>query len=84
MVYEYGIKIFIKESFGYLTFKFVEPKIKKLKAWQMKNNVRKLPCKAIIAEIQLEKMLQFLETPRDLATEPVGVNVKQCNIYEES
>ncbi|KAF5934729.1 hypothetical protein HYC85_025858 [Camellia sinensis] len=48
------------------------------------NHPREFSSEPVVAEIELEEELQVLELVRDCTAEPIRVDVKQCQICEES
>lgn len=83
MVDENSIQVLVKQLPGHSPLELIEPQIQEFQLRKLKHNMRELTGESIVTDIELEKQLQVPELVRHSPTEPVGIDVEQCEICEQ-
>lgn len=84
VVEEQSIQILVKHLRRHATLEVIEPEVQELQRRQRQHHLRKPTNKAVVAQIQLEKQLQFLEAVRNDAAESVRVDVEEREVGEQT
>lgn len=84
MVDENRIQRLVKQLSRDRPFELVEPQIQEFQARKLQNNLGELSGEPIVAEIQFKEELQLPELVRDSPTEPIRVNMEQCEIHQQA
>lgn len=83
VVDENGVQVLVEQLLRHRPFELVEPQIQEFQLRQLENHSRELSGEPIVAQIELEQQLEAVELVRNSSTEPVGVDVEQCEIREQ-
>lgn len=84
MVDENRVQRLVEKLLRDCPFELIEPQIQEFQGRKLKNDLGKLSGEPVVAQIQLEEKLQFLELVRDSTAEPIRINVEQCEIHQKT
>lgn len=83
VVQKQRVQLFIKHLRRHAAFELIEPEVQEFQRRQRQHHLRKPAGESVVAHIQLEKQLQFLEAVGDDAAESVGVDVEEGEIGQQ-
>lgn len=84
VVYKDRIQILVKKLPRHCPFKFIKSQIQELERGKPQNHRGELPGEPIVTEIQFKQEFQSIKLVRNSTTKPVGVDVEESKIREQS